>query len=240
VRRKELPDRRRTASPVLWLILEGHDPLEESPMIRHIVHRIASTLLGATVFATPLMAQKPAVVRLTPYAGYIQFGSFADGPIGTRISNAGTAIFGGELGLDIAPNVSLVGNVGYADSNIEVGLPIIGGFDVADSKVLLYDAALQLRLPMSSTVGSGIVPFVQAGAGAMRWEVRAGPLETQSTNFAANVGAGIDLQLARNLGVRLMAKDYIGRFDMKEATGFDLSQKRTHNWAFTAGISLGF
>lgn len=209
-------------------------------MLKNFVNRLATTLLGATVFATPLFAQKPTVARITPYVGYIQFGTFLDGPIGTRISNQGSAILGGELGLDIAPNVSLVGNVGYADSNIEVGLPIIGGFDIADSKVLLYDGALQLRLPMASSLGSGITPFVQGGVGAMRYEIRAGSLETKSTNLAANVGAGVDLQLSRNLGVKLMAKDYIGRFDMAEATGFNLSQKTTHNWAFTAGISLGF
>jgi hypothetical protein len=74
----------------------------------------------------------------------------------------------------------------------------------------------------------------------MRYDVTAGSLNTQSTNFAANVGGGVDLQLSRNLGVRLMAKDYIGRFDMKEATGLNFSQKRTHNWALTAGITLGF
>ncbi len=209
-------------------------------MIRHFVNRLATSLLGATVFVTPIFAQKPTVARLTPYVGYIQFGHFADGPVGTRIANQGTAIFGAELGLDVLPNVSLVGNVGYADSNIEVGLPIIGGFSIADSKVLLYDGAVQLRLPVTSSLGSGITPFVQAGAGAMRYEVRAGSLATKSTNFAANVGAGIDLQLSRNLGLRLMAKDYIGRFDLKEATGLNFSQDRTHNWAFTAGISLGF
>lgn len=209
-------------------------------MIRTFVNRLATTLLGATVFTMPIFAQKPTVARLTPYVGYIQFGTFVDGPIGSRISNQGTAIYGAELGLDVLPNVSLVGNVGYADSNIEVGLPIIGGFSIADSKVLLYDAAVQLRLPMTSSVGGGITPFVQAGAGAMRYDVTAGSFNTKSTNFAANVGGGVDLQLSRNLGVRLMAKDYIGRFDMKEATGLNFSQKRTHNWALTAGISLGF
>ena len=209
-------------------------------MFKHLVNRLATTLLGATVFATPLVAQKPAVVRLTPYAGYIQFGTLLDGPIGSRISNQGTAIIGGELGLDIAPNVAIVGNIGYADSNIEAGLPIVGGFDIADSKVLLYDGALQLRLPMTSSIGSGLTPFVQGGVGAMRYEIRAGSLETKSTNLAANVGAGVDLQLSRNLGIRLMAKDYIGKFDMAEATGFNFSQKTTHNWALTAGISLGF
>lgn len=209
-------------------------------MIKTFVNRLATTLLGATVFATPIFAQKPTVARLTPYVGYIQFGHFMDGPIGSRISNQGTAIFGAELGLDVLPNVSLVGNVGYADSNIEVGLPIIGGYSIADSKVLLYDAAVQLRLPMTSSIGAGLTPFVQAGAGAMRYDVTAGSLNTQSTNFAANVGGGVDLQLSRNLGVRLMAKDYIGRFDMKEATGLNFSQKRTHNWALTAGITLGF
>ncbi len=67
-------------------------------MLKNFVNRLATTLLGATVFASPLLAQKPTVARLTPYVGYIQFGSFLDGPIGTRISNQGTAILGGETG----------------------------------------------------------------------------------------------------------------------------------------------
>ncbi len=36
-----------------------------------------------------------------------------------------------------------------------------------------------------------------------------------------------------------MAKDYIGRFDAREATGLNLDTKSTHNWAVSAGLRLG-
>lgn len=192
--------------------------------------------------ATPVFAQhaKPTILKVTPYAGYMKFGDYATGPIGTRITNAPAAVYGAELSLDLARNFAVVGNVGYSDSNIQVGLPIIGGLNVADTKVLLYDGALQLRLPLESSSRVGITPFVQGGVGAVRYEVRAGPLKTQATNIAFNGGAGIDLQLARNIGMRLLAKDYITKFDFKEATSFNIEGKQTHNLAFSLGLNLGF
>lgn len=193
--------------------------------------------------ASPLFAQRsdrPAVARITPYVGYITFGDYLSGPIGTRISNESSALYGVQLGLDLARNVALVGNVGYSDSNVRVGIPIIGGVSIADSKILLYDAGLQLRLPTVGSLGTGIAPFVEGGAGAIRYEVRSGPLKTNATNFAVNFGGGLDLQLTRAIGIRAQAKDYVGKFDFKEATALNLDSKVAHNWAFSLGLNLGF
>jgi Outer membrane protein beta-barrel domain len=197
---------------------------------------LALTALLLALIPATARAQRPNVARVTPYVGYLTFGNYADGPIGTRISNESSAMYGVALGLDIAPNLALVGNIGYTDSNVRVGLPVIGGVNIADSKVLVYDAGLQLRLPSMRT---GLVPFVEAGAGAMRYEVRSGPLTTNATNFAGNIGAGIDLQLNRNIGVRGAVKDYIGKFDFREATTFELNSRVSHNVAFTLGLTLG-
>jgi Outer membrane protein beta-barrel domain len=197
---------------------------------------LALTALLLALIPATARAQRPNVARVTPYVGYLTFGNYADGPIGTRISNESSAMYGVALGLDIAPNLALVGNIGYTDSIVRVGLPVIGGVNIADSKVLVYDAGLQLRLPSMRT---GLVPFVEAGAGAMRYEVRSGPLTTNATNFAGNIGAGIDLQLNRNIGVRGAVKDYIGKFDFREATTFELNSRVSHNVAFTLGLTLG-
>ncbi len=198
----------------------------------------AATLFLASIVPSSAQAQKPTVARVTPYVGYMNFGDYIDGPIGTRISNASSAIYGVGLGLDVSPNLALVGNIGYTDSNVRVGLPIIGGVNIADSKVLFYDAGLQLRLPGTS-LGAGLVPFVEAGAGAIRYEVRTGPLTTNATNFAGNFGGGVDLQLSRALGVRAAVKDYVGKFDFQEATSFELRNRVSHNVAFTLGLTLG-
>ncbi len=48
------------------------------------------------------------------------------------------------------------------------------------------------------------------------------------------------MQLSPNFGVRLMAKDYLGKFDFKEATSFDLNGKTTNNVALTLGVNFGF
>lgn len=202
---------------------------------------LAATIVAAlaTFITAPLAhAQRPTVARVTPYVGYMNFGSYVDGPIGTRISNSPSAIYGVGVGLDLSRNVSLVGNIGYTDSNIRVGLPIIGGVNIADSKVLLYDGGLEFRMPTSS-LGTGIVPWVQVGAGAIRYEVRTGPLTTNATNFAGNFGGGLDLQLNRSIGIRAGVKDYVGKFDFKEATSFDLHNKVSHNVALTLGLTLG-
>jgi len=80
---------------------------------------------------------------------------------------------------------------------------------------------------------------VEAGVGAIRYEVAAAGLSTKSTNVAGNFGAGLDLQVNRAFGVRLMAKDYVGKFDFEEATGFAMSGSVAHNWVFGLGMNLG-
>ena len=204
-------------------------------------------LVGLALFlgvaATAADAQRrttPKVAHVSPYVGYMSFGSYVDGPLGTRIGNAGAPIYGAQLGIDLTPMVSFIGNVGYSASKLQAGVPIFGGIDLADTKVLLYDAGLQLRLPETSSLGFGVSPFVQGGAGAMRTEISLGSLETRSTGFAYNYGAGVDLQLGGAFGLRAMAKDYIGKLDIKEATQININSKTTHNWAFSVGVNVGF
>lgn len=205
------------------------------------VCRVLLAFAAVNVAAPALHAQRqtPSVARITPYVGYMTFGNYVDGPLGTGIGNKAAPVYGAQLGIDLTDNFSFVGNVGYSDTKLQAGVPIVGGFDLADSKVLLYDAGVQYRLPVAS-LGAGVAPFVEAGAGAMRTEVNVAGFETKSTGLALNYGAGVDLQLSRGLSIRAMAKDYVGKLDLKEAVGFDFDTRRTHNWAFTAGVSLKF
>lgn len=200
----------------------------------------AIALLAAVSLPSSLEAQKPVVARVTPYVGYMTFGDYMDGPIGTSITNKGSVLYGITAGLDVARQVALVGNVGYTESDVRVKIPIVGGVNVASSKILLYDAGLQYRFGQLSSLGTGAVPFVEGGLGAIRYEVSAGPLTTNTTNFAGNVGGGVDVQINRNFGLRGAVKDYIGKFDFKEVTSFDLNSKVAHNFAFTAGLILSF
>jgi hypothetical protein len=194
---------------------------------------------AALAFAAPLEAQRAVTpsFQITPYAGYLSSGAIVNGPLGTAVRSSGAPVYGAELALGLTRGLSLVGNVAYSKPDLELGAPIVGGLRVGDNSVLLYDAALRLGLPLP---GSSFSPFVQAGAGEMRQTIEVGPATTRSTSFAYNIGAGVDVRVAPRVGLQLMAKDYIGKFDAREATAVDVATETSHNWALSAGLRLGF
>ena len=199
---------------------------------------LAGAVAGLAL-STPLAAQRSVgpSFGITPYAGYMKFGNLVSGPLGTDFRNSGAAVYGAEATLGLAKAIALVGNVAYSQPALEVGAPLIGGVPVGRGSVLLYDAALRLRVPV--TGGLPISPFVQGGAGAVRRSFDIGPAATHATNFAYNVGAGADIAVAPRLGLQLMVKDYIGKFDAREATSVNVDTKTTHNVAVSAGLRLG-
>jgi hypothetical protein len=200
---------------------------------------IAGAVAGLAL-TTPLAAQRSAgpSFGITPYAGYMKFGHLISGPFGTDLRNGGAAVYGAEATLGLTRSLALVGNVAYSKPDLQIGAPIIGGVSVGQGSVLLYDAALRLRVPL--TGGLPISPFVQGGAGAVRQSFDLGPASTHSTNVAYNVGAGADVGIAPRLGLQLMVKDYIGKFDAREAAGVNVDTKTSHNIAVSAGLRLGF
>jgi opacity protein-like surface antigen len=208
--------------------------------MKRFVIRTSVVGLAASLGALPLAAQqaKPTVFDVSPYAGYMMFGKLFEGPIGTSVSAGSGPVYGAQMSLTMAKNIALYGNVGYSSSDLKIGLPIIGGLDVGSSKALLYDGGVELKVPLQAA--SIVTPFVQGGVGAIRYEVESGFLNTNATNVAYNFGGGVDVKLSPNFGVRLMAKDYLGKFDFKEATSFDLNGKTTNNVALTLGVHFGF
>jgi hypothetical protein len=205
-------------------------------MIRRIVLSlaVASAVMGRDMFAQSSVSR----IEIVPYAGYMLFGDFVKGPVGTSISNAGGALVGAQLGIALTPNVALVGNAARASGNIDLGIPFLGGITVGSSSAWVFDGALQLSMPLP---GRAIAfrPFLQLGAGAMRHSVKIG-LSTDATNFVGTVGAGADFGLTRNIGLRVMAKDYIGRFDVREATTLDYKPDVAHNFGLGAGLRIAF
>jgi hypothetical protein len=204
-------------------------------MLRKLL--LAGTFAGVAL-TTPLAAQSAwgPSFGLTPYAGYIKFGSLISGPFGTSIRDASSAVYGAEAQLGLTKGIALVGNVAYSQPDLQVGAPLICGVSVGRSSVLLYDGALRLRV-----AGDGRASYLavhQGGAGAVRQSFDIGPATTHATNFAYNVGAGADLGARPTAGVQLMVKDYIGKFDAQQATSI-VDTKTTHNWAVSAGLRLG-
>jgi len=210
--------------------------------IRHVASAVA--IVATSFAAAPLVAQAPesgTVSHVSPYVGYMVSGDFIKGPLGTSVSNAPGPLYGTQLGLSLSPNLSLIGNIGYTKADIKVGVPILGGFGVGTSSTLLYDAGLEYNVGRMSGGGLPLSPFIQAGVGAMKYDINAASvLETHATNWAGNVGLGADVALAKGMAVRVLAKDYIGKFNFQDATGFGFSGGVSHNLAFSAGLRFDF
>ena len=203
-----------------------------------VVAIVATTSAAAAQSSVPIASG--TAFELTPYAGYMIFGDYLKGPLGTSISNAPGAIYGVQLGMKIYPNLSLIGNVGYSRSDVTAGVPFLGGYSIAHSSTMLYDGGLQLDLPLATASGFALKPFAQVGAGAMRYSISESIVNTNATNFAANFGVGADLALGQSMGLRLMAKDYVGKFDFHDATQLDVQGQTSHNWALSAGLRFNF
>ncbi len=204
---------------------------------------LTGSMAGCILFAAPLAAQQASTqpfFSVTPYVGYMVFGDFLEGPVGSTLSNANGVVYGAQLGVNLSKNVALVGNVARASADLEVGIPFVGGVSVGNNSAWLFDGGIQLSAPLGGLSALPITPFVQVGAGAIRHEIDNALLKTDATNFAFNAGVGADIAFGRNLGLRLMAKDYIGKFDFEEASQLDVEGKQAHHWALSAGLKLGF
>lgn len=210
------------------------------------LHRgLTGALSLVTLFsaAPTLAAQAPnsgTVLHVSPYVGYMVFGDYLKGPVGTTLTNAPGAIYGTQVGLSLAPNVSLVGNIGYTSSDIQIGVPFLGGVSVGHSSMLIYDADLEYNLGSAKAGSMPFSPFVQGGAGAIHYNIDESIVSTKATNFAANVGAGADVTVSKGVALRLLAKDYIGQFNFKDATGLNISGQTANNFAFSAGLRFDF
>src|SRR5688500_15694980 len=132
------------------------------PLCSAVAVATLATAVHAQSRATTLPSGK--VFDFTPYVGYMVFDSYMDGPFGTSLGNAPAPVYGVQLGMRLAPNISIVGNVAASSGDIKAGIPILGGLTVAQSNMLFYDGGLQLDVPVMTVSGTSFSPFIQAGA----------------------------------------------------------------------------
>ncbi len=200
----------------------------------------AALPLGAQVFTASSAKSTTPSISITPYAGYMLFGDMLSGPLGTSLSSHNGAVYGAQLGVPLTSNIAIVGNIAHSTPALQVGVPFFGGASFGQSSLWAYDAALELSMPVGTATSRPITPFIQVGGGAMKYSVNIDGINTNATNAALVLGAGADLPLSRNFGLRLMARDYVGKFDFKQALGVGGAGNTTHNFALSAGVKLSF
>jgi hypothetical protein len=190
----------------------------------------------------PLAAQQsPSVqaVRIGPTGGYLTFGTYFTGPGGLRFSNDNAAAFGGELEFPVWRELSVVGNVLHATSDWSFqGVPLLGSVTLGGASLWFFDAGLRLHFPLGSA--RTVLPFVEAGAGAIRYAVNNELLEGHATNLAFVGGVGIATRIGERFGVEARVKDYFASFkSVDEAAALGVDGRRAHTVGFLVGISLG-
>jgi len=163
-----------------------------------VIRSLSRGVATAAILLTPAIASAqltgrdapstPATtsIDVTPYAGYMMFGDLVNGPLGTSLSNAPAPIIGAQIGYRIAPNVSFIGNIAGANSEIKAGIPFLGGVTVAETSTILYDVGLELRMNQTAAYGYRFVPFAQAGVGGMHYAITQSGMNTSATNLAGN------------------------------------------------------
>jgi hypothetical protein len=200
----------------------------------------ASMFVAGTLGAQTSESATQMQVHVTPYVGYMMFGDYLKGPLGTSLTNAPGLVYGTQLDLPMSKNVSLVGNLGYTSSDFQIGVPFFGGFSAGHSQMYIYDAGLEYHFAATKTNSLAFTPFVQGGVGAIHYNIDADILQTQATNLAGNIGAGADFAVGRGVALRVMAKDYIGQFNFQDVTGLGLTGQTANNFALTAGLKFDF
>jgi len=201
-------------------------------------------MLAAIAAATPAAAQwspraTPAAapaVEIAPYAGVLFSDDLLRGPLGTAIGPAAAPIFGAQVSFPLAFGVSLIANAAYSSADLRASAPVVGGVNFGESATWLYDGGVEIALPL----GSAARPFVQVGAGGVHRKLTVQGVSTTADDFMFNVGAGLDLAFSRSAGLRLMARDYMGKFDVREAVFLPIDGDRMHNFALSAGLRLSF
>src|SRR6185503_11242133 len=90
-----------------------HDSRREGSMKKLVRLLGAAAALAA---ALPVQAQqvKQPSIRLTPYVGYMSFGSLVSGPLGSSLTNGGGPAYGAQVSVPLSPAIGVYGNVAYS------------------------------------------------------------------------------------------------------------------------------
>lgn len=198
------------------------------------------------LLAPSLAAQR---VHVGAFAAYMSHGTYFDGPGGARFTNRDGVAAGFACDWSLLPALSVVlqGSVARSDWAFRQA-PIVGDVDVGGARLWFADASFRLfpldawrpaNTPTGPARGRAIRPFVQAGAGLVRYSVRNAILDEAASNVALTIGAGITVPLGP-LRAELSVKDWIVSFSSVDEAGvIGAAGRRAHTLALLAGLSIG-
>jgi hypothetical protein len=133
----------------------------------------------------------------------------------------------------------VIGNVLHATSDWSFQeVPLIGSLTIGGASLWFFDAGLRLHFPLGTT--RTVMPFVEAGAGAIRYAVNNPLLEGQATNLAFVGGLGVTTRIGERLGVEARVKDYYASFkSVDEAASLGVEGRRAHTVGFLVAVNIG-
>jgi hypothetical protein len=171
--------------------------------------------------------------------GYVVYGSYFSGPAGLEFSNDNGVAYGGELALHLARHFELFGSALHATSDWSFqGVPLLGSISVGGASLWFYDVGLRARLPLGTS--GRIWPFVQLGAGGIRYAVDNALLSDHATNFAYSGGLGVTALLSQRVSIQGLVKDYLASFkSVDEGAALGIQGRRAHTVGFLIGAGIG-
>lgn len=170
-------------------------------------------------------------------------GAYFTGPSALQLA-AGDALAGAvEVAVPVQRSFSIVVSGVHARPAFELsGLPLIGSVGVHGARLWFADAGVRGHIPLGARL-DGPSAFAQLGAGLAYYSVNATVLgnviDEHATNFAGELGAGVDLPLNQRLGLQLLAKDYIASFrSVRDLESLGIEGQRTHTFLLLASARL--
>ncbi len=184
---------------------------------------VASALVGGS--AAAVVPVTGAHLTLTPFAGAIDWSS--------DIQLKNHAIFGGRLGLALAPGFTLEGHLGTISSPLI--LPANDVQDVpSDYSVLNFGGDLLVNLVPSS---APVIPYALAGFQAANFKPKA-PQYDRVYRHGAEVALGVKVPVSSRISLRFEGRDVTWSHALNDPVEVKGVTRATQSQIYTGGIEF--
>lgn len=198
---------------------------------------IAVVALALMTFATPLAAQIKA--HVTPFYGYVLPqgdlpATFAltkndatsmdiqDGKFESR-----TAVYGATVGVTVFKGLGVEGTILTGTDELTATR-----MSPVDTKILAYSGGLSYELPKYWRAQ----PFVIAGAGVKSYDFDIPDTKTRK-NYEYNVGAGVNVEVVKNIAFTVQARDLYSSFS---SSLYGVPNETQNDIFVAAGLTVNF